>query len=75
MNYDDPKEPQDSSDSGSDQHPNTEPSDSTPNDNVQAPQSGLFKKSLDTPDEDVQSPRSRWLRGGFTPDEPEPDDE
>ncbi len=80
MDADDPKEQQGSSDSdsGAGGQESGQPSDSTPNDDVQAPESGSFVKDIPsdtTPDDNIEAPKSQSLTEGFDFDKSEPDDE
>jgi len=49
------------------------PEQPTPDENVQAPQSDWFKKSIDiniSPNENIEAPKSQWLNEGFDFNQP-----
>ena len=74
MANDDPKDDQNSggSDPGGEK-PNA-PEPPTPDDNIQAPESNWFQKSI-PPDDNIEAPQSRWLTEGFDLDQPPPEDD
>ena len=65
MDTNDQTTPKGTSDNESSNQQSGQPSESLPNNSVEAPQSGWFKKSDTTlPDNNIESPKSHWLTGG-----------
>jgi hypothetical protein len=68
MTEDDGKKTRDSNRANAEQPGSSNVSSSTPDNNIQAPQSSILKKSVlsnTSPDENVQAPKSKWLTEGF----------